>query len=249
MKIQHYIGGLQNLGPVDTRRQVFVAPWEQRIFGIHTVMMAESSHLEQALPRFPVNTLGTAFTHQWTWASLRTGAEGMQPFEYFKFRYYEKWLMGISGFFVDQGYLSADELSQRTEHYRQHPDAPLPKRPQAALRGQVLRYLKEGDSPQRRLAIAPLFRVGDTVHVANPAAVEHTRLPGYLRTRRGVIVEVYPHAYGYFVKTGADGIGEPMPVYRVAFEAADLWGDTRWEGNTRIYADLFQAYLQAECRP
>ncbi|MGY2292837.1 nitrile hydratase subunit beta [Pseudomonas sp. SDO528_S397] len=235
MKLQHYIGGLQNLGPVDLEHRVFVEPWERRIFGIHTVMMAQSSHLDAGLD--------TAFKHPWTWASLRTGAEGMQPFEYFKFRYYEKWLMGISSFFVDQGYLSASELGQRTDHYRQHPDAPLPERPHPALKTQVQRYLKTGDSPLRPLKITPRFTPGQTVCVANPAAVQHTRLPGYLRSQHGVVVEVYDGAFSYFVDTGPDGIGAPMPVYRVAFDAADLWGDTPQEGNTQIYADLFEAYL------
>ena len=110
MKLQHYLGGLENLGPVAFEKQVFVQEWEKRIFGIHTVMMAESAHLTDALPKYPIDTLPTAFKSEWTWASLRTGAEGMQPFEYFKFRYYEKWLGGISGFFVDQGYIEGEEL-------------------------------------------------------------------------------------------------------------------------------------------
>jgi len=62
-------------------------------------------------------------------ASLRTGAESMQPFEYFKYRYYEKWLDGISQFFVDRGLCDAKELATLTEHYRAHPDAPLPAHP------------------------------------------------------------------------------------------------------------------------
>ena len=35
MKLQHYIGGLENVGPVLFERKVFVEPWETRIFGIH----------------------------------------------------------------------------------------------------------------------------------------------------------------------------------------------------------------------
>ena len=52
----------------------------------------------------------TAFKDEWTWADLRKGAESMHPFDYFKYRYYEKWLGGISGFFVDKGYITAEEL-------------------------------------------------------------------------------------------------------------------------------------------
>src|SRR6201994_1950069 len=146
MKLQHSLGGLENLGPVNVETRVFVEPWEKRIFGIHTVMMAESTHLSDALPKYPVATLPTTFRNTWTWASLRTGAEGMQPFEYFKYRYYEKWLGGISQFFIDQGYITGDELAQRTAAYRADPDAALPDKPSAELTAQIDAYLKIGDS-------------------------------------------------------------------------------------------------------
>ena len=51
MKLQHYIGGLENVGPVAFERKVFVEPWETRIFGIHVAMMALSSQLP--LPATP----------------------------------------------------------------------------------------------------------------------------------------------------------------------------------------------------
>ena len=160
MRLQHYLGGLENLGPVNFfDKKVFMAEWEKRIFGIHTVMMAESTHLDNALPKYPIAQVPTTFKETWTWASLRTGAEGMQPFEYFKYRYYEKWLMGISQFFVDRGYIAAEELATLTEHYRANPDAPLPERPNPALKEQVVQV-----SPSRRLRPAhtgcsgPLYR-------------------------------------------------------------------------------------------
>jgi len=244
VKLAHHLGGIENLGPVNTDTRVFVEPWEQRIFGIHTVMMAESAHLSAAGHAYPVDTLPTAFKNDWTWASLRTGAEDMNPFEYFKFRYYEKWLGGIAQFFVDQGYITAEELAEKTAHFRADPHAALPERPNPALSEQVNAYLQNGDSPHHENDAPPRFAAGDTVCVADPQAVDHTRLPGYLRNRRGVIDRVYPGQYSYFVSTGVDGIGQAMPVYRVAFDAADIWGPGKSEPNTTIYADLFEAYVQ-----
>ena len=245
MKLQHHLGGLENLGPVNLETRVFVEQWEKRIFGIHTAMMALSAHLSGALPKYPVETLPTGFKDTWTWASLRTGAEGMQPFEYFKYRYYEKWLMGISQFFIDQGYVSADELARKTEHYRANPDAPLPDRGNPAVAGQIVRYLTLGDSGLHPLEGAPRFAAGARVTVADPDAVDHTRLPGYLRNKTGTVDFVYPGAFSYFVSTGPDGIGAPMPVYRIAFAAADIWGEAKSEPDTIIYADLYEAYLEA----
>src|SRR5262249_37900690 len=114
VKLQHHIGGIENLGPVSLDTRVFAESWEKRIFGIHTTMMAESAHLADALHAYPVRELPTGFKSNWTWASLRTGAEGMQPFDYFKYRYYEKWLGGIAQFFVDAGYISAAELDEKS---------------------------------------------------------------------------------------------------------------------------------------
>ncbi|MEJ0039894.1 MAG: nitrile hydratase subunit beta [Gammaproteobacteria bacterium] len=245
MKLQHALGGLENLGPVNVEPKVFVQPWERRIFGIHTVMMAESSHLKDALPRYPVDSLPVSFKDTWTWASLRTGAEGMHPFEYFKFRYYEKWLMGISQFFIDKGYISPEELAEHITHYRDAPSATLPDKPNPALQGQIADYLMRGDSGLRDLKAPPRFADGQTVKVADPPAADHTRLPGYLRNKTGVIDEVYAGAFEYFVPTYPDGLSGPMPVYRVAFGAAEIWGPQLSEPGTTIYADLFEAYLRS----
>lgn len=174
MKLQHHLGGLENLGPVNLDTRVFVQAWEKRIFGIHTVMMAESAHLADALPRYPLASLPTAFREDWSWASLRTGAEGMQPFEYFKYRYYEKWLMGISQFFIDRGYVTPAELESRTAHYRNAPEAPLPDAPNAALSSQIVSYLEQGDSPLRPSTKATRFAFGDSVRVQDLETVDHT---------------------------------------------------------------------------
>lgn len=71
---------------------------------------------------------------------------------------------------------------------------------------------------------------------------EHTRLPGNLRGRTGTVERVFEGSYAYFCSTGADGIGEPMPVYAVRFEPADIWGELA-EPDAVLYGELYQAYL------
>src|ERR1700756_1512248 len=110
MKLQHSLGGLEGLGPVTFEKRVFVEPWEKRIFGIHVAMMALSSQL-------PLPAVPSSFKTVWTWADLRKGAESLNPFDYFKYRYYEKWLGGISGYFVSQGYITQAELDARTQQF------------------------------------------------------------------------------------------------------------------------------------
>ncbi|BBY84069.1 nitrile hydratase subunit beta [Mycolicibacterium pulveris] len=242
MKLQHYLGGLEGLPePLHFEKRVFVEEWEKRIFGIHVAMMGLSNHLGSALPQYPIDEVPTTFKDEWTWASLRTGAEAMNPFDYFKFRYYEKWLGGITQFFIDQGYVTEDELRSRQEELAAAV-APSPPESAPAIDDQVIDYLRKGDSPRRDVA-HPKFSVGDRVRITNVPAAAHTRLPGYLRSREGTVERVFEGDYAYFVHTG-DGIGDPMPIYIVAFPPEELFGARAEDGPLTIYAELFEAYLE-----
>jgi len=242
MKLQHYLGGLEGLPELeDLEKRVFVADWEKRIFGIHVAMMALSKHLSSAVPQYPIDEVPTTFDDKWTWAHLRTGAEAMNPFDYFKFRYYEKWLGGITQFFIDKGYLTDEELSSRQGELAAG-QAPAASDPRPAIDDQVVRYLREGDTPRRDVA-HPRFAIGDRVRITDVPASEHTRLPGHLRGKSGIVERIFEGDYAYFVDTG-DGIGAPMPVYIVAFEPSELFGDRAEPGRQMFYAELFEAYLE-----
>ncbi|GAY16670.1 nitrile hydratase subunit beta [Mycobacterium sp. shizuoka-1] len=238
MKLQHYLGGLEGLPePLVLEKRVFVEEWEKRIFGIHVAMMGLSNHLGEALPEYPIADVPTKFSDEWTWASLRTGAEAMNPFDYFKFRYYEKWLGGITAFFIDKGYVSEDEIAALLGQ------ATPAEGGDAAIDDQVIDYLRRGDSPRRDVA-HPRFAVGQRVRITNVPAGDHTRLPGYLRERVGTVQRIFEGDYGYFVHTG-DGIGDPMPIYIVEFTPEELWGVRAEPGANTLYAELFEAYLQS----
>lgn len=246
MKLQHTLGRLQGLGPVDLQKNVFVQEWEKRIFGIHTAMMALSSHLSASLPHYPIESVPTTFKDIWTWADLRRGAEGVNPFDYFKFRYYEKWLGGISGFFVEKGYITQDELDARMAFYLREGNmapAPLPSQEQPAIDAQLVRYLVEGDSGRRPAASAARFAVGENVVIDDPDCSDHTRLPGYLRNKRGIIDHVYPDCYAYFPGP-SDRLQMPQISYSVKFDPLDIWGPECSEPSSFIYADLFECYLR-----
>jgi nitrile hydratase beta subunit len=239
MKLQHYLGGLEGLPePLNLEKRVFVEEWEKRIFGIHVAMMGLSNHLSSALPAYPIENVPTAFHDEWTWASLRTGAEAMNPFDYFKFRYYEKWLGGITSFFVEQGYVTEEELAAKAS-------GAVPAESNAAsaeVDDQIEQYLRKGDSPRRDVA-HPRFAPGDQVRVTDVPAAAHTRLPGYLRSHVGTVERVFEGDYAYFTHTG-DGIGDPMPIYIVEFWPTELWGARAEDSPNSVYAELFEAYLQ-----
>jgi nitrile hydratase len=221
VKLQHYLGGLEGLGaPIEFEKRVFVQEWEKRIFGIHVAMMGLSASLRESAPDYDLDAVPTAFT-VWTWAELRKGAEAMNPIAYFQYRYDEKWLGGIISYFLQQSYITQEELDAAIERYRVNLASSLPEAGEVAIDEQVIRYLREGDTPRRGPA-TPSFAVGDIV-VKNPPASDHTRLPGYLCGYPGTIERIFEGNYAYFCSTGSDGLGDPVPVYIVRFESAEIW--------------------------
>jgi hypothetical protein len=95
----------------------------------------------------------------------------------------------------------------------------------------------------RSLDTAPRYAVGDEVVTRNLHPAGHTRLPGYVRSRRGTVSIVQ----GAWVlpDTNAHGRGEcPEYVYAVRFTGRELWGESA-EAGTSVHVDLFESYLEA----
>ena len=86
------------------------------------------------------------------------------------------------------------------------------------------------------------FRVGDAVRTRNVQHAGHTRLPRYVAGKRGVVAAV--HGPYRLPDTNAQ-LGEFSwePVYTVAFDARELWGE-RAEAAASVRIDLWQSYLE-----
>lgn len=125
-----------------------------------------------------------------------------------------------------QGYITEEELAERIADFT----PPSGDEGDAGIDDQVIAYLRLGDSPRRDVA-HPKFAVGSAVRIANVPADAHSRLPGYLRGHVGMVERVFEGDYAYFCHTG-DGIGDPMPIYIVAFEPTDIWGARAEEGRS-----------------
>lgn len=105
---------------------------------------------------------------------------------------------------------------------------------------QVPGLLSTGASTRVETDAAPRFRPGDAVvaKMMNPA--RHTRLPRYVRGKRGVVEA--DHGVFVFNDTNAYGTPKPQHVYSVRFNARDLWGpDANPRDSLRI--DMFDDYL------
>jgi nitrile hydratase len=91
------------------------------------------------------------------------------------------------------------------------------------------------------------FSAGDSVLVTLDDPPHHTRVPRYVRGRRGVVAEYqgeYPLPDTVVLTNGADWTTQPL--YGVLFLAEELWGPTQatTEGRFEVSVDLWESYLE-----
>lgn len=216
----HDMGGMHGFGPVEREdnEPVFHAPWEGRVFAMRVIA--------------PVPIPGGS----------RPTIEQMDPAHYLTSSYYEKWLYSRVQGFLDAGVLTREELEAREAYYRQNPTTAVPQRYDPERRQQALQYLRTHRSPLRDLPIRPQFRVGDAVRARNMHPPGHTRLPRYVRGKRGVVTRLY--GIMDLQDTVPPGVEPPpQPVYAVRFEAQELWGESAEAGNA-LYIDMWESYLE-----
>ena len=239
MKLQHYLGGLEGLGSIAFDKRTFAEAWEKRVFAINVTLLGLSKHLEIATSLNAIKNIPTNFQSTYTAADVRKWTEGMNPFDYFRYRYYEKWLGSVANFLIGEGYISEQELEGRTAAYLKHEARPAHEFQNEAIDQQVLGFLRGGDSARRDTDRRPRFAAGQTVTVKDVAPAEHTRLPGYLRGKDGMVETVYDGCYTYSVSTGLDGLGAPMPVYLIRFDSRDIWSALS-EAKSLVYVSLYE---------
>jgi hypothetical protein len=91
------------------------------------------------------------------------------------------------------------------------------------------------------------YSAGDSVRVKLDDPVHHTRVPRYVRGRRGVVAEYqgdFPLPDTVVLTKGADRA--PQPLYGVRFRAEELWGPgpVSNEGRFEVWVDLWESYLE-----
>jgi nitrile hydratase subunit beta len=107
---------------------------------------------------------------------------------------------------------------------------------------QVPGLLSTGASGRSPETVDALHKAGDTIVARNINPVNHTRLPRYVRGKRGVVV--FDHGVFTFPDTGAHGLGhKAQHVYSVKFTARELWGEDA-PAKDSLYIDLFEDYIE-----
>jgi nitrile hydratase len=105
----------------------------------------------------------------------------------------------------------------------------------------VEELVRTGASCRVAVDVNPGFKSGDAVRAVNINPVTHTRLPLYVRGKRGVVVE--DRGVFVFPDTNAQLKGEkPQHVYSVMFAAEELWGHGSGRKD-KCYLDLWEDYM------
>jgi nitrile hydratase len=218
----HDLGGMQGFGPVEreANEPVFHAPWEAEVLAI---MRAGGSRGLYNIDEF------------------RHGIERMDPAHYLRATYYEKWLDGITRLLVEKGVVSEADLAARAEFFRARPGAPAREAVKGPLPAGARASWDWLQSSVRDAPGAPRFKPGDAVVTRHVHPHGHTRLPRYVRGKRGVIHRL--HGIHVYPDTNAHGQGEqPQPLYSVRFEGRELWGESA-EPNEQVHVDCWESYL------
>lgn len=165
------------------------------------------------------------------WDEFRFVMERISPAEYLSASYYQRWLTGLEQILVEKGLLVTDDFRHALDGWS--PDVVQPVPPRVAE-----------DADRVRTKDARHFKTGDQVTVRNIQPSGYTRVPRYVRGKRGTV----ERALGVFAlpDTNAAGLGLDLePVYAVRFTARKLWGESA-SSRDSVCVDLWQSYLRGE---
>lgn len=212
------LGGQPGYGRVlpEPEGELFHAPWEPRVLALTLAMGASGA---------------------WNIDMSRAARETLP--DYRKLSYYEIWFTALRKLLAERHLV---EPAEADAGRALRPPRPLPRKLTA---GAVAEVLAQG-SPTLRPATAPArYRVGQAVRMHAGAVPHHTRLPGYVRGKRGVIERVHgPHV---FADAHALGLGEqPHWLYTVVFDGAELWPGDRATGvkaGLKVSVDAWEPYM------
>jgi nitrile hydratase len=213
------MGGMHGMGPIhhEQNEPVFHEPWEGRVYAITRLLRAGGGRQNLDNSRFQL--------------------EQLPPAEYLRMSYYERWFARLLNVVVNLGVVTREELESGK------PATGSAKATPAVTAAMVPAMVMRRNSARRDVAVAPRYKVGQNVRARNINPTGHTRLPRYVRGKRGIVH--LDHGVFLFPDTNAAFLGEkPQHVYSVRFAARELWGE---QASTRdfVYLDMWDDYLES----
>jgi nitrile hydratase beta subunit len=219
MNSVHDMGGMHGMGPIeyDKNEGAFHEPWEGRAWALIRAMGPFNRGRRK---------------------NFRFELESIPAADYLRLSYYERLIKTMLDRLLASKFITSSELESG------RPDPGSPRATPLLTPVMVAEQLRRRGSLRRDdVRVQAQFKSGQHVRARNINPVGHTRLPRYLRGKRGTVTR--DHGVFNLQDTDAEGyaLGElPQHVYTVRFEASELWGP---QGGRRdvVFADLWESYL------
>ena len=215
----HDLGGKAGFGKVETEKDepYFHEYWESRVFSM-TINLGDNTD------RF------------------RHAVERIDPISYLSDTDYGRWLGGLETKLVEDGLITQEEISEHMLANGISDEGRVAARPSERIsKEKKPQNSEQRDNASRPASTEPRFYVGQTVKAVPTGSDGHTRLPAYVRGKKGEIVA--QHGKWVFPDSHAHWLGEmPQQLYTVAFSGSELWG-SHLEEETEVRIDLFETYL------
>jgi nitrile hydratase beta subunit len=213
------LGGQRGHGRVvpEPEGELFHAPWEPRALAL---------------------TLAMGATGSWNIDMSRAARETLP--DYGRLAYYEIWFEALVKLLAERELALPDELRSGRAL---HPARPVTRTLMAA---DVDAALARGSPTLREAGTQPRFAPGQSVRMYAGEVPHHTRLPRYVRGKRGVIERVL--GAHVFADAHALGRGEdPQWLYTVAFRGSELWPrpvDAGEAAALGVSVDAWEPYME-----
>jgi len=214
----HDMGGMHGMGPIrhEPDEPAFHELWEGRVYALSRVLRTRGG--------------------LWNLDAFRHGQEVLPPVEYLRMSYYERWLAWLLRTVVEAGDVTQAEIESG------RPETGSARKAALVTPEAVPAMVDRRASARRDVAVAPLFKPGQRVRARNLNPVGHTRLPRYVRAKRGVVV--LDRGVFLFPDTNAHLRGEkPQHLYSVQFAARELWGNQASPRDS-VHLDMWDDYLE-----
>jgi nitrile hydratase len=222
----HDVGGVQGFGAVDPTSEESAYPegWEGRCIGA---------------------IIGAIGAGAFNVDEFRARIEELPPAAYWSMGYYRRWLHTLERNLILHGTIAREQIDERIAALADGSFASAPARDERMLAA-IGDLIEHGAPLHVRAAEAPRFEIGDRVRTRRIAigelGREHTRLPGYVQGRSGVVVRRYPAMH--LPDASVRGEDRVEHVYAVSFAASDLWSDG--DPRSRVSVDVFESYIERE---
>jgi nitrile hydratase beta subunit len=214
----HDLGGMHGMGPIrhEADEPTFHERWEGRVYALTRVLRTRGG--------------------LWNLDAFRHGQEVLPPAEYFRMSYYERWWAWLLKTVVAAGDVTQAEVESG------RPAVGSPRKSVLVTADAVPSMVDLRASARRDVAAARRFKPGHRVRARNLNPTGHTRLPRYVRAKRGVVV--LDRGVFLFPDTNAHLLGEkPQHLYSVRFAARELWGEQA-SPHDFVHVDLWDDYLE-----